>query len=112
MLCCFLNSLSDLEARHELSHIDLSPGLAVFSVLHGLSPPSLTQHRLGLSDSAHRLGDLASCVVQTLFEIRQVGLVVAQGGHLLPSLSRSAWSARSIQTVGSPIITALSRRVI
>src|SRR5262247_3843732 len=112
MFCSILNCIAPLEARHELSHIHLSPGPAVVSVLHSLSPPSLTQHRLGLSDSAHRLGDLASCVVQTLFEIRQVGLVVAQGGHLLPSLSRSAWSARSIQTVAIPIITALSRRVI
>src|SRR5262249_9817435 len=78
MFCSILNCIAPLEARHELSHIHLSPGPAVVSVLHSLSPPSLPQHRLGLSDSDHRLGDLAACVVQTLFEIGEMGLAVPQ----------------------------------
>jgi hypothetical protein len=78
MFCSILNCIAPLEARHELSHIHLSPGPAVVSVLHSLNPPSLTQHRLGLSDSDHRLSDLAACVVQTLFEIGEMGLAVTR----------------------------------
>src|SRR5712672_2668816 len=78
MFCSILNCIAPLEARHELSHIHLSPGRAVVSVLHSLSPPSLSEHRLGLSDSDHRLGDLAACVVQTLFEIGEMGLAVTR----------------------------------
>src|SRR5215510_1696561 len=78
MFCSILNCIAPLEARHELSHIHLRPGPPVVSVLHGLGPPSLIQHRLGLSDSDHRLGDLAACVVQSLFEIGEMGLAVTR----------------------------------
>src|SRR5262245_13632263 len=85
MFCSILNCIAPLEARHELSHIHLSPGPAVVSVLHSLSPPSLTQHRLGLSDSDHRLGDLAACVVQTLFVIGEM-VFQSLGWSLAPAL--------------------------